>query len=210
MKVLAINGSPRKNGNTYQALNAMRRILALSEIETEIITLGNQEIRGCIACGSCSKTGKCALADENFAQWTEKMVQADGLILGSPVYYAGINGTLKAFLDRAFFVYGDRMRHKVGCAVAVARRSGGMPTFQQLNNYFLISEMIVAPSYYWNAPHGSAPGDVLEDDEGMATVKNLAQNMAWLLQMKQETAQTLPPPKPYPRQYTDFIRSSRF
>ncbi len=208
MKVLALNGSPRKNGNTYQALSAMRRILALSDIETEIVQLGDKAVRGCIACGSCAKTGICALADEEFTQITEKMVQADGLILGSPVYYAGINGTLKAFLDRAFYVNGSKLRHKVGCAVAVARRSGGMPTFQQLNNYFLISEMVVAPSYYWNTPHGSAPGDVLEDDEGMSIVKNLAQNMAWLLQMKQATAATLPPPKLYPRQYTDFVRSS--
>ena len=207
MKVVAVNGSPRKNGNTYQALNAMCRILNRYEIETEILSIGNQEIKGCMACGGCRKTGMCVYADETYRGWAEKLIQADGIILGSPVYYSGINGTLKCFLDRFFYSCGKEMRLKVGCSVAIARRSGNMPTFQQLNNYFLISEMIVAPSYYWNALYGAAPGEVLEDNEGMAVVKNLAQNMAYLLKMQEATRDQIPLPQPYPREGTNFIRS---
>ena len=206
MRVVLINGSPHKNGNTALALQTVADALQERGIEAETIQVGNRMIRGCMACGACSKTGRCAFEKDDFHALCEKVYTADGLIIGSPVYYAGVAGTMKAFLDKLLYASAGRMRHKVGAAVAVLRRSGGMSTFDELNHYFLISEMVVAPSSYWNIIHGAKPGEAAQDAEGLDTLRVLAANMAWLLQMKEQTAKTLPPPPAMDRARTNFIR----
>lgn len=205
MKVIAINGSPKPQGNTYLSLKTVCDELELQGIETEIIHVGNMEIKGCISCQQC-KEGHCRFNDDKLREIADKVHAADGLLLGSPVYYASIAGTMKCFLDRLFYANHGRMRLKVGASVATLRRSGGVTTFDQLNNYFLISEMIVAPSYYWNAIHGGKPGEVLQDAEGISVLNNLANNMAWLLKMKEYSKEVHPAPTPVKRSYTNFIR----
>jgi multimeric flavodoxin WrbA len=205
MKVIAINGSPKPKGNTYLSLKTVCDELEKQNIETEIIHIGNMELKGCISCGRC-KDGHCHFSDAKFREIADKIHAADGLLLGSPVYYAGIAGTMKSFLDRLFFPSQGRLRLKVGAAVAVLRRSGGVTTFDQLNNYFLISEMMIAPSYYWNAVHGGAPGEILQDLEGISVLKNLANNMAWMLLIKDYGKEVFPAPAPAKRAWTNFIR----
>ena len=205
MKVIAINGSPKPKGNTYSALKTACDELEKQNIATEIIHVGHMDIKGCISCGRC-KEGQCVFSDEKLREIVDKIHATDAILLGSPVYYASIAGTMKCFLDRLFFPSQGRMRLKVGASVAVLRRSGGVTTFDQLNNYFLISEMIVAPSYYWNAIHGGAPGEILEDAEGICVLKNLANNMAWMLNMKEYCKDTFPVPSPVERTWTNFIR----
>ncbi|MDF2942847.1 MAG: hypothetical protein K0S01_1705 [Herbinix sp.] len=205
MKVIAINGSPKPKGNTYLALKTACDELEKQSIETEIIHVGNMEIKGCISCGRCTE-GHCVFSDEKLRGIVDKIHEADGLLLGSPVYYASIAGTMKCFLDRLFYPSRGRMRLKVGAAVAVLRRSGGVTTFDQLNNYFLISEMMVAPSFYWNAVHGAAPGEVFEDAEGISGLKNLANNMAWMLNIKEYSKDSYPVPEPVERAWTNFVR----
>lgn len=205
MKVIAINGSPKPKGNTYTALNTVCTVLGKEGVETEIIHIGNLDIKGCIACGRC-KEGYCVHSDEELKRIVDKIYEADGLLLGSPVYYAGISGTMKSFLDRLFFASHGRMRLKAGASISVARRAGGVSVFDQLNHYLLISEMIVVPSYYWNAVYGGAPGEVLEDPEGVSVLRNLALNMAWIIKMKEAMKESLPAPAAYPREWTNFIR----
>ncbi|MDD3172740.1 MAG: flavodoxin family protein [Herbinix sp.] len=205
MKVIAINGSPKPKGNTYYALKTVCEELEKQTVETEIIHVGNMQIKGCIGCGRCQE-GHCSFSDESFREIVSKIYAADGLLLGSPVYYASIAGTMKCFLDRLFYANAGRMRLKVGASVAVLRRSGGVTTFDQLNNYFLISEMMIAPSYYWNAIHGAAPGEVSEDSEGISVLKNLANNMAWMLKIKEYSKEVYPAPSPVERARTNFIR----
>lgn len=205
MKVIAINGSPKPMGNTYHALKTVCDELENQNIETEIIHVGNMQIKGCIGCGRC-KEGYCAFSDETLREIVTKVYAADGLLLGTPVYYASIAGTMKCFLDRLFYANGGRLRLKVGASLAVLRRSGGVTTFDQLNNYFLISEMMVAPSYYWNAIHGATPGEVTQDAEGMSVLKNLGNNMAWMLNIKEYSKDAFPIPSPVERERTNFIR----
>ena len=205
MQGVFFNGSPRPGGNTCHLLRARQEELDAQGVQTRLIQLGGHDIRGCMACGKCSQ-GECVFADENFRDWTQAMYQADGVVFGTPVYYSSMNGTLKSFLDRAFYQSHGRMRHKVGAALAVPRRSGGIPAFDEINRYFLISEMLIAPSYYWNVAHGGAPGEVLHDEEGICTVKNLARNMAWMLKMKEASRDIVEEPQPYPRSTTNFIR----
>jgi multimeric flavodoxin WrbA len=205
MKVIAINGSPKPKGNTYLSLKTVCDELEKQNIETEIIHIGNMDIKGCISCNRC-KDGYCHFADDKLREIINKIYAADGLLLGSPVYYSGIAGTMKCFLDRLFYANSGRMRLKVGASVAVLRRSGGVATFDQLNHYFLISEMLIAPSYYWNAVHGTAPGEILQDAEGISVLKNLANNMAWMLQIKDYGKDVYPVPTPADRAYTNFIR----
>lgn len=206
MKVVAINGSPNEKGNTYYALNAALEELELEGFETEILQIGKEKIVGCTGCGACKNTNYCVFGDETFKKACKTISEADGILIGSPVYYAGIAGTLKSFLDRFFNANKGDMRHKVGAAIAVSRRGGDMTTFDTINKYFLISEMIVAPSYYWNVIHGAAKGEVLQDAEGISTIKNLARNMAWILKMKEATKDSITPPSQYPRERTNFIR----
>lgn len=205
MKVVAINGSPRPKGNTFQAIQAVLDVIEYAGIETEVLQIGGRDIRGCTACGGCSG-GMCVFADEAFRSWTRTLEDADGILLACPVYYAGIPGTMKAFLDRIFYQSGGRFRLKVGASIAVLRRSGGVATFDQLNHYLLISEMIVAPSFYWNVAHGRQPGEVQEDLEALSVLQNLGQNMAYLLEMQNRTRAELPPPAPVARAWTNFIR----
>jgi len=205
MKVIAINGSPKPKGNTYQALRTICDALEERNIETEIIHVGNLDLKGCIGCGRC-KEGYCHFNDDKMNEIINQVYAADGILLGSPVYYASIAGTMKSFLDRLFYANRGRMRLKVGASVAVPRRSGGITTFDQLNNYFLISEMMIAPSYYWNVIHGGAPGEITQDLEGMSVLNNLANNMAWMLQIKEYAKDVLPVPAPIKRDWTNFIR----
>ena len=205
MKVIAINGSPKPKGNTYLALKTACDELNRQGIETEIIHVGNLELKGCTSCGAC-KEGYCIFADKELRNIVDKIYEADGLLLGSPVYYSAIAGTMKNFLDRLFYPNRGRLRLKVGASIAVLRRSGGVATFDQLNNYFLISEMLIAPSYYWNVIHGAKPGEVEQDLEGISVIKNLANNMAWMLNIKEFSKEQHPVPEPLERARTNFIR----
>lgn len=180
MKVLLINGSPKANGNTALALDEMIKIFAENEIETEIIQVGSQPVRGCVACLSCYKSGKCVI-DDLVNEVAPKFEEADGLVVASPVYYASANGTLISFLDRLFYSTGFNKTMKVGASVAVARRGGCSATFDQLNKYFTIAGMPVASSQYWNSVHGAAPGEAAQDAEGLQTMRTLARNMTFLI-----------------------------
>lgn len=180
MKVLLINGSPRKDGNTAIALNEMIKVFEKEGIETEIMHIGHKDIRGCIACGKCRQLGKCVF-DDIVAEAGEKLAQADGLVVGSPVYYASANGTVTSFMDRLFYSNRSDLRMKVGASVAVARRGGQTTTFDQLNKYFTISGMPVASGQYWNGVHGSLPGEAGQDSEGLQQMRTLAANMAFLM-----------------------------
>ena len=205
MKVLMLNGSPHTEGNTALALQEMAKIFAEENIETEIVHLGNQNIRGCIGCGTCYKTGKCVF-DDAVAELAEKFREADGMVIGSPVYYASANGTLIAALDRLFYSSRFDKRMKVGASLAVARRGGCTATFDQLNKYFTISGMPVASSQYWNILHGAKPGQVLEDAEGMQTVRTLARNMAFLMKSIALGMEAYGLPQREKPQFTNFIR----
>jgi multimeric flavodoxin WrbA len=205
MKVVAINGSPKPKGNTYIALRTVCDELEKQGIETVIINVGNMEIKGCIGCGRC-KDNHCIFSGEELRGIFDQIHAADGLLLGTPVYYSGIAGTMKCFLDRLFYSARGSLRLKIGASVVAVRRSGGVATFDQLNHYFLISEMLIAPSYYWNVIHGTAPGEVTKDGEGMSVLKDLANNMAWMLKIKEYSKNELPVPNPMPREYTNFVR----
>lgn len=180
MKVLMINGSPRAEGNTYVALREMEKIFKEKGIETEILQVGNKAVRGCIACGSCAKNGKCVF-DDAVNEAAPKFAECDGLVIASPVYYASANATLIAFLDRLFYSTGFDKTMKVGASVVAARRGGLSATFDELNKYFTISGMPVASSQYWNSIHGRMPGEAKEDGEGLQTMRVLARNMAFLM-----------------------------
>ena len=180
MKVLLINGSPRKDGNTAIALNEMIKVFESQGIETELLHIGGKDIRGCIACGKCRQLGHCVF-DDIVVQASQKLVEADGLVVGSPVYYAAANGTVVSFMDRLFYSNSADLRMKVGAAVSVARRGGQTTTFDQLNKYFTISGMPVASGQYWNGVHGAAPGEAENDSEGLQQMRTLAANMAFLM-----------------------------
>lgn len=179
-KVLIISGSPHAHGNTSIAIEEMKKIFEEQGIETSVMQVGNKDIRGCIACGSCAKNGKCAFDDE-VNKVAELLEKADGLVLASPVYYASANSTLTALCDRLFYSCSCDLTMKVGASVAVARRGGCSATFDQLNKYFTISGMPVASSQYWNSVHGRLPGDAEKDEEGLQTMRTLARNMSFLI-----------------------------
>ena len=191
MKVIAVNGSPRKDGNTYLALKTACDILNEQGIETEIINVGSMNITGCKACGGCAGKGKCVLND-GFNDVADKAAEADGIIIGSPVYYAGVNGTLKCFLDRFFYVHSAEMRFKPAAAVVALRRSGVTHTYQTIYNYFTISEMLITPTNYWPGVHGGAKGEAEQDTEGMQIARTIGKNMAYLLKMKAESSVPVP------------------
>ena len=180
MKVLLINGSPRANGNTARCLKEMEAIFQAQGIETETVHVGNKDIRGCIACRSCARTGK-GVFDDLVNETAPKFEAADGIVVGSPVYYAGPNATVTAFLDRLFFSTSFDKTMKVGACAVVCRRGGASASFDRLNKYFTISGMPVASSRYWNSAHGSTPGEVEQDEEGLRTMRTLARNMAFLM-----------------------------
>ena len=205
MKVLLINGSPKAKGNTAFALEQMAEVFDAQGIEAEILHVGNLPLRGCIACGSCYKTGKCTF-DDVVNEAAQKLETADGIVIGSPVYFASSNATLNAFLDRLFYSSHCDKRMKVGACVAVARRGGCSATFDQLNKYFTISGMPVASSHYWNSIHGAKPGEAQQDPEGIATVRNLAKNMAFLMKSIALGKEAYGLPEYDKRQMTNFIR----
>ena len=180
MKVLMINGSPKANGNTYTALHEMEKIFAQEGIETEILHIGNKDIRGCISCGQCYEKGKCVFEDV-VNETAQKFEECDGLVVGSPVYYASANATLFAILTRLFYSTHFDKTMKVGAAVAAARRGGLTATYDELNKFFGISGMPIASGQYWNGIHGSAPGEATEDTEGLQMMRTLARNMAFLM-----------------------------
>ena len=181
MKVLLINGSPHKEGCTYTALSEVAAQLQKHEIETEIFWIGNQPIRGCIDCRSCWGKGRCVFDDDSVNQCIQKIIQADGLVVGSPVYFGGIAGGLKCLLDRVFYDAKRLFFYKPAAAVVTCRRGGAGNTFDQLNKYFTIKQMPVVASTYWNNVFGRVPGDADGDAEGLATMRNIGKNMAWLL-----------------------------
>ena len=211
MKVVAFNGSPNKEGNTYHGLKLVTAELEKEGIETEIIHVGNKAIRGCLACGQCAKNQSetCSISNDQVNEWIQKMKAADGILLGSPVHYSAIAGTMKSFLDRAFYVTGvnnGMLRHKVGASVVAVRRSGGLPTFNQLNNYLNYSEMLIPTSNYWNVIHGATPGEALQDEEGVQIMRILGKNMAWLLKLVQNGKETIKAPEREAKTKMNFIR----
>lgn len=180
-KVLLLNGSPHADGCTAAALNEMIKVFQESGIETELIHVGSKSIRGCIACGRCSQLGKCVFDDDLVNQAAPKFEKADGLVVGSPVYYASPNGTILSFMDRLFYSTPFSKHMKVGAAVVSCRRGGNTATFDVLNKYFTISGMPVASSTYWNQVHGFTADDVRKDLEGLQTMRNLARNMTFMI-----------------------------
>ena len=205
MKVLLVNGSPRVKGNTALALEEMVKVFAEEGIETEILHVGNKDIRGCIACGHCYQNGKCVFNDM-VNECAQKFAECDGIVVGSPVYYASANATLIAFLDRLFYSARCDRSMKVGASVVVARRGGLSSTFDELNKYFTISGMPVASSQYWNSVHGSAPGEALKDAEGMQTMRALARNMSFLMKSIALGKEKYGLPEKEPRVWTNFVR----
>ena len=205
MKVLMINGSPRVDGNTGIALKEMEQVFSQEEIEVETVQVGNQAVRGCMACGYCGKNGKCVF-DDVVNELAPKFEEADGLVVGSPVYYASANASLVAVLDRLFHSTGFAKTMKVGAGVVVARRGGLSATFDELNKYFTISGMPVASSQYWNSVHGAAPGEASRDLEGMQTMRVLARNMTFLMKSIQLGKEKFGLPETEPKTPTNFIR----
>lgn len=180
MKVLLINGSPNQKGCTNRALEEVKTTLNKEGIETELVWIGKQPIAGCIACRTCKKTNRCVFNNDLVNKLIERLDEFDGIIVGSPVYYSGPSGQICAFLDRLFFAGGD-FSGKVGAAVVSCRRGGATASFDRLNKYFTISNMVQASSQYWNMVHGNTPEEVEQDLEGLQTMRTLAQNVAWLL-----------------------------
>ena len=205
MKVLLLNGSPKAKGNTALALNEMAAVFAQEGIEAEIIQVGHQAVRGCIACGSCGKNGKCVF-DDAVNEVAAKFEAADGLVIGSPVYYAGANATLMAFLQRLFYSTRFDKTLKVGASVVIARRGGCSATYDEMNKFFGISGMPIASSQYWNSVHGGAPGQVLEDAEGMQGMRTLARNMTFLMKSIALGKEAYGIPEKEPTVFTNFIR----
>ena len=205
MKVLMINGSPHPKGNTYIALHEMEKIFVSDGIETEILNIGNKDIRGCIACYSCSKTGKCVF-DDIVNETAEKFRECDGLVVGGPVYYASANATLVAFLTRLFYSTHFDKTMKVGTAVVAARRGGLSATFDELNKFFTISGMPVASGQYWNSIHGREQGEAAEDGEGLQSMRTLARNMAFLMKSIALGRDKFGLPEREPFAPTNFIR----
>lgn len=190
MKVLAINGSSRKDGNTAYGIDVMKKELEQENIEVEIFNIGMKPIHQCIDCHRCfrEKDGKCVFDDDIVNELFSKFEECDGLILGSPIHFAGIAGGLKAALDRLFYIdiaMDNPLRHKVGCSFGAVRRAGGIPAVNQLNQYLQYAEMIMPTSDYWNVIFGLAKGEAKQDEEGVRTLRNLAQNMAWSLKLVQ-------------------------
>ncbi len=209
MKVLAFNGSPNKNGNTFRTISIIADKLKPHGIETEIVQVGAMNLSACIGCRACGKVQNftCPVFKDELTEIIEKTKTADGIILSSPVYFSGVTGAMKSFLDRYFLVCGVNgalLRHKVGASVVTVRRTGGMPTYHTLNHYLEYSEMIVPTSNYWNVIHGNEPGEVTQDDEGVLAMELLGENMAWIMKVINESS--IEKPKRAEKVWTSFIR----
>ncbi len=181
-KVLLINGSPRRQGNTFLALSEVAKTLQQEGVETEIISIGPKTMQGCIACGMCGREGRCTFRDEVYEQVMRTVRDGiDGLVVGSPVYYGGPNGSLCALLDRVFYSLGKQLQFKPAASVVVCRRGGASAAFDRLNKYFTILNMPIVSSQYWNMVYGQTPGQAALDEEGMQTMRTLGRNMAWMI-----------------------------
>ena len=180
MRVILVNGSPHQNGCTYTALNQVEKVLNNNGIETEIFWLGAKPIAGCIGCGNCLKSGKC-FVDDKVNEFLEKVPKADGFIFGTPVHFAASSGILSSFMDRVFYGRRNLFANKLGAAVVSCRRGGASTAFDEINKYFGISNMPIVSSQYWNMVHGNKPEEVMQDEEGLQTMRTLGNNMAWLL-----------------------------
>lgn len=205
MKVLLVNGSPHRDGNTAAALQEMEAVFQTEGIETEWLDIGKEEIRGCIACGSCAKTGRCCF-DDAVNESARLFEAADGLVVGTPVYYGSANATLVAWLDRLFYSTHFDKTMKVGAAIGAARRGGLTATFDELNKYFTISGMPVASGQYWNGVHGAAPGEARQDAEGLQQMRTLAHNMAFLMKSIQLGKEKFGLPEKEAAVRTNFVR----
>ena len=205
MKVLLINGSPKAQGNTALALAEMAEVFAQEGIESEILHVGNKGIRGCVACGSCGKNGKCVF-DDMVNEVAPKFEEADGIVIGSPVYYAGANATIMAFMQRLFYSTRFDKTMKVGASICIARRGGCSATYDEMNKFFGISGMPIASSQYWNSVHGGAPGEAAQDLEGMQTMRTLARNMAFLMKAIALGKEKYGLPEKEKHAWTNFVR----
>ncbi len=206
MKVLLINGSPHEKGCTFTALTELAKTLVVAGVEAEIYWIGKQAISGCQACGACKNTGRCIL-DDQVSKLSDRLEEFDGVVVGSPVYYAGPSGQICAFLDRLFYSSGKRMAGKVAAAVVSCRRGGASAAFDRLNKYFTICNMAVIGSQYWNQVHGNRPEEVLQDAEGLQTMRTLARNITYWLQARAAAENAgISLPETEPRQSTNFIR----
>lgn len=204
MKVIAFNGSPHKDGTVYAGIRIMGEELEKEGIELELVHTGGKAIRGCADCGKCRTLGKCVFDEDMVNECRDKVNKADGIILGSPVYYGGVAGAFKSFLDRLFFP-GTKLRYKAGVAVVSLRRSGGIAVFHQLNNYLNLAQVIITPSIYWNVIHGNNARELLQDEEGLSIMRTTGRNMAWLLKILSQGKQNCPCPEALPRVMTNFI-----
>ncbi|MDR1003409.1 MAG: flavodoxin family protein [Prevotellaceae bacterium] len=204
MKVLLLNGSPNKNGNTAIALSEAAKALTAEGIDTEIIGIGVRAVQGCIACNKCGALGRCTFHDELYNKVYDACREADGMIIGSPVYYAAPNGSLCALLDRLFYSASELLAYKPAASVAVCRRGGASAAFDRLNKYFTINNMPLVSSQYWNMVHGCIPGEAHQDAEGLQTMRTLGRNMAWLLKSIHAAKQPVPQAEAYIG--TNFIR----
>ena len=208
MKVIALNGSPKKDGNTACALRFMAEELKKDGIETEIIDIGHLTIHGCTACGYCasSENNECIFKDDPVNGTAAKIREADGFILASPTYYAGVAGTMKSFLDRLFYSSSRHFKYKVATAVTVVRRTGGIDTLHQLNNYLALAQTVSPPSQYWTVVYGRSEGEMMKDLEGVQTIQKNARAMAWLIKVISEGKKNIPMPPEEKRVITNFIR----
>ncbi len=207
MKVLLVNGSPHAKGCTFTALEEIAGSLEKNGIESEIFHIGTEPVRGCVACLACRKTGKCIFDDDCANKLAEKMAKADGIVLGSPVYYAGPNGALCALLDRVFYSCPkEKFAHKPAASIVSCRRGGASASFDRLNKYFTISNMTVVGSSYWNMVHGLNPEQVKQDLEGLQTMRNIGENMSYILKAMDASKESIRPNSPEPSIATNFIR----
>lgn len=211
MKVLAFNGSPKANGNTFHALQLVGKELEAAGIEFEIVHIGNQMIRGCLACGGCGRNQneQCVISNDIVNECLQKAKESNGILLGSPVHYSGVPGTMKSFLDRLFYVStsnGNLFRHKVGAAIVADRREGGISTLNELNYFLTYSEMMIPTSNYWNIIYGTTPGEIEQDEEGKQIMRVLGKNMAYLLKVMNAAKDIMPAPEKENKVYTHFVR----
>ena len=204
MKVIAINGSPHGEGVVAKGISVMAAELAKENIATEVIHVGDKNIHGCMACRKCKDMHRCVISGDIVHEAFEKAQAADGLILGCPVYYGSIAGTFKCFLDRFFFP-GPKMRYKVGASVVSLRRTGGISTFHQVNNYFNLAQMVITPGVYWDVIHGNSADEVTQDEEGIQIMEIQGQNMAWLLKTLASGKKEVLYPSLPERKRTNFI-----
>jgi len=205
MKVIAFNGSPHADGSVAGGISIMKKELEKGGVSVELIHVGDKSIHGCTACRNCAALKRCVIEGDPVNECFEKIKSADGVILGCPVYYGGIAGTFKSFLDRLFYP-GPDMRYKVGATVVSLRRSGGIAAFHQLNNYLNLAQMIITPGVYWDVIHGAAEHELSEDMEGVQIMEVQGRNMAWLLKALASGKKEFPPPAPVERIRTNFLR----